>query len=126
MTTDKFIKVAIFFAATAVALGAIGSHTLKDIISFSQINAYQSGVRYQLFHALALLLLALNTQKFNTHLKKCLIIMTIGICLFSFSIYMLSLQDLIGFSFSLLGVITPIGGILLIASWVLLFFSIKK
>ena len=126
MTIDKIIKVAIFFAGSAVALGALGAHALKDFISLNQLNAYQTGVRYQLFHALSLLLLALNTNKFNDNLKTCLIIMTIGICLFSFSIYILSLQNLIGISFSFLGVITPFGGILLIASWLLLFFSIKK
>ena len=126
MTIDKFIKIAIFFAATAVALGALGAHALKGILSDSQLHSFETGVRYQLFHSIALLMLAFNTEKFNHHLKKSLNLMTAGICLFSFSIYLLSIQDAIGISLSFLGPITPIGGLLLITSWILLFFCIKK
>jgi len=126
MTTDKFIKTAIFFAVTAVALGALGAHALKEILSDNQLHSFETGVRYQLFHAITLLMLALNTEKFNHHLNKSLKLMTTGICLFSFSIYLLSIQDAIGVSLSVLGPITPIGGLLLICAWLILFFSIKK
>ena len=126
MTIDKFIKIAIFFAVTAVALGALGAHALKDILSDSQLHSFETGIRYQLFHAITLLILALNTEKFNHHLKKSLKLMTTGVYLFSFSIYLLSIQDVIGISLTFLGPITPIGGLLLITSWTLLFFSIKK
>jgi len=126
MTIDKFIKFAIFFAVTAVALGALGAHALKDILSDSQLHSFETGVRYQLFHAITLLILALNTEKFNHHLNKSLKLMTAGICFFSFSIYLLSIQDAIGVSLSFLGPITPIGGLLLICAWLILFFSIKK
>ena len=126
MTIDKFIKIAIFFAVTAVALGALGAHALKDILSESQLHSFETGVRYQLFHAITLLILALNTEKFNHHLNKSLKLMTTGICFFSFSIYLLSIQDAIGISLSFLGPITPIGGLLLICAWLILLFSIKK
>jgi uncharacterized membrane protein YgdD (TMEM256/DUF423 family) len=126
MTTDKFIKIAIYFAVTAVTLGALGAHALKNILSDSQLHSFETGVRYQLFHAITLLMLALNTEKFNHHLKKSLKLMTAGICFFSFSIYLLSIQDAIGISLSFLGPITPIGGLLLICAWLILFFSIKK
>ena len=126
MITDKFIKVAIFFAVTAVALGALGSHALKDTLSDSQLHSFETGVRYQLFHAITLLILALNPEKFNHHLNKGLKLMTAGICFFSFSIYLLSIQDAIGVSLSFLGPITPIGGLLLICAWLILLFSIKK
>ena len=126
MTTDKFIKFAIFFAVTAVALGALGAHALKEVLTKSQLHSFETGVRYQLFHALALLVLALNTEKFNQHLKKSLTLMTAGICCFSFSIYLLSIPEAVGISLSFLGPITPIGGLLLISAWLLLFFSIKK
>ena len=70
MTTDKFIKFAIFFAVTAVALGALGAHALKEILTESQLHSFETGVRYQLFHALALLVLALNAEKLlNNDLK---------------------------------------------------------
>jgi len=126
MTTDKFIKVAIFFAVTAVALGALGAHALKEILTETQLHSFETGVRYQFFHALAILFLALNTEKFNHQLKRSLYLMTAGICCFSFSIYLLSLQHTLGISLSFLGPITPIGGLLLISAWIMLFFSIKK
>ncbi len=126
MTTDKFIKVAIFFAATAVTLGALGAHALKEILTTSQLQSFETGVRYQFLHALAILLLALNADKFNHQLKRSLSLMTTGICFFSFSIYLLSLQKTLGISLSFLGPITPIGGLLLISAWILLFFCIKK
>ena len=126
MTTDKFINIAIFLAVTAVSLGALGAHSLKEILSKTELHSFETGIRYQLFHAITLLILALNTEKFNHHLKKSLVLMNTGICLFSFSIYMLSIQNIIGISLSFLGPITPIGGLLLIASWIVLFFCIKK
>ena len=126
MITDKFIKFAIFFAVTSVALGALGAHALKEVLTESQIHSFETGVRYQLFHALALLVVALNAEKFNQHLKKSLTLMTAGICFFSFSIYLLSIQEAVGISLSFLGPITPIGGLLLISAWLVLFFSIKK
>ena len=126
MTTDNYIKVPIFLAIIAVLLGALGAHSLKNILSDSQLNSFETGVRYQLFHAITLLILALNKEKFNHNLKKSITLMTIGVCLFSFSIYLLSTQNILGTSLSFLGPITPIGGILLVSSWIILLFSIKK
>ena len=126
MTTDKFMNIAIFFAVTAVALGALGAHALKEILASSQLQSFETGVRYQFLHALAILLLALNDEKFNHQLKRSLYLMSAGICCFSFSIYLLSLQNTFGVSLSFLGPITPIGGLLLISAWIMLFFSIKK
>jgi uncharacterized membrane protein YgdD (TMEM256/DUF423 family) len=88
MTTDRFIKIAIYFAVTAVALGSLGAHALKDILSNNQLHSLETGVRYQLFHAITLLILSLNTEKFNHNLRKILNLMTTGVCLFSFSIYL--------------------------------------
>ena len=126
MTIDKFMNIAIFLAVTAVALGALGAHALKEILTENQLHSFETGVRYQFFHALAILFLALNTEKFNPKLNRSLYLMTTGICCFSFSIYLLSLQGFLGFPLSFLGPITPIGGILLISEWIMLFFSIKK
>ena len=123
---DKFIKLAILFAVTAVALGALVAHGLQDILSFSEIQSFKTGVRYQLLHSITLLVLSLNNDKFNYNLKKILLLMISGMCLFSFSIYLLCIKDLLTFSVSFLGPVTPIGGLLLITSWVLLFFNIKK
>lgn len=126
MMTEKYLKIAIFLALTAVALGALGAHALKDLLSNSEIRSFETGVRYQLIHAITLLILSLNSDRFNHNLKNSLKIMVTGTCLFSFSIYLLSSQHILGLSLSHLGLITPIGGVLLIFSWVILLFCIKK
>ena len=126
MTTENSIKMAILFCLSAVILGAFGAHALKEVLSESQLSSFQTGVRYQFFHGLAILILSLNSKQFTNRLSSIIKIMSAGIILFSFSIYLLNIQDLVGFSMSYLGPITPIGGLLLITSWIGLFFSIKK
>jgi uncharacterized membrane protein YgdD (TMEM256/DUF423 family) len=126
MTTENSIKVAILFCLSAVILGAFGAHALKEVLSESQLNSFQTGIRYQFFHGLAILIISLNSKQFTDRLSNIIKIMSAGIILFSFSIYLLNIQDLIGFSMSYLGPITPIGGLLLITSWIGLFFSVKK
>ena len=126
MTTNNFIRISIFFALTAVVFGALGAHYLKDLIASNQLTSFKTGVNYQFFHALAILLISLNKDKFNTHVKKSLFFLFIGTLFFSFSIYLLALKDLLLISFQYLGLITPIGGLLLIIGWFLLFFCLKK
>jgi uncharacterized membrane protein YgdD (TMEM256/DUF423 family) len=126
MTTENSIKIAILFCLSAVILGAFGAHALKEVLSESQLSSFQTGVRYQFFHGLAILILSFNMNYFTKKLSSIIKIMSVGIILFSFSIYLLNIQYLIGFSMSYLGPITPIGGLLLITSWIGLFFSIKK
>ena len=126
MTTENSIKIAILFCLSAVILGAFGAHALKEMLSESQLSSFQTGVRYQFFHGLTILILSFNMNYFTKRLSSIIKIMSAGIILFSFSIYLLNIQDLVGFSMSYLGLITPIGGLLLITSWIGLFFSIKK
>ncbi len=126
MNTNNFIRISIFFALTAVVFGALGAHYLKDLIASNQLTSFKTGVNYQFFHALAILLISLNKDKFNTHVKKSLFFLFIGTLFFSFSIYLLALKDLLLISFQYLGLITPIGGLLLIIGWFLLFFCLKK
>ena len=126
MTTENSIKIAILFCLSAVILGAFGAHALKEVLSESQLSSFQTGVRYQFFHGLAILILSFNMNYFTKRLSSIIKIMSAGIILFSFSIYLLNIQDLVGFSMSYLGPITPIGGLFLITSWIGLFFSIKK
>ena len=126
MTTENSIKIAILFCLSAVILGAFGAHALKEMLSESQLSSFQTGVRYQFFHGLTILILSFNMNYFTKKLSSIIKIMSAGIILFSFSIYLLNIQDLVGFSMSYLGPITPIGGLLLITSWIGLFFSIKK
>jgi len=123
---SKFIKVSILFCVVSVILGAFGAHLLKDLLSETELSSFKTGIRYQMFHGLAILILSLNSNKFTSKLKTSLLLMSIGTILFSFSIYFLSIDNLLSFSMKYLGPITPIGGTILITSWMLLFFIVKK
>jgi len=122
----KFIKVAILFCSTSVILGAFGAHLLKDLLTETQLSSFERGIRYQMFHGLAILILSLNTDYFTNKLNRVLKLMSLGVILFSLSIYLLNLQDLLGLSLSFLGPVTPLGGLFLIGSWSILLFNVKK
>ena len=122
---NKLISIATLLAFLAVALGALGAHSLNELLTTEKLNSFETGVRYQFYHSLALLIIGLNANKLNA---TALIgkFMLIGIVFFSFSIYLLSLQELIGINLSILGPITPIGGLLLMISWLILIFKNYK
>ena len=122
---NKLISIAALLAFLAVALGAFGAHTLNELLTTEKLNSFETGVKYQFYHSLALLIIGLNANKLNA---TALIgkFMLIGIVFFSFSIYLLSLQELIGINLSILGPITPIGGLLLMISWLILIFKNYK
>ena len=122
----NFIKVAILFCTTSVVLGAFGAHLLKDLLTEHQLSSFQTGIRYQMFHGLSILILALNKNYFTEKLNRVLQLMSVGIILFSLSIYLLNLQELLELPLSFLGPVTPLGGLFLIVSWILLFFNVKK
>jgi len=121
-----FIKISIIFCVTSVILGAFGAHYLKNLLSTEQLSSFQTAIRHQMFHGLSILILSLNNNKFTSKLKISLSLMSLGIIFFSFSIYLLSLQNTFNLNLSYLGPITPIGGVFLITSWILLLFNIKK
>ena len=122
---NKLISIAALLAFLSVALGAFGAHTLNELLTTEKLNSFETGVKYQFYHSLALLIIGLNANKLNA---TALIgkFMLIGIVFFSFSIYLLSLQELIGINLSILGPITPIGGLLLMISWLILIFENYK
>ena len=122
---NKLITIAGLLAFLAVTLGAFGAHKLNELLTTEKLNSFETGVRYQFYHSLALLIIGLNANKLNA---SALIgkFMLIGIVFFSFSIYLLSLQELIGINLSILGPITPIGGGLLMISWLILIFKNNK
>ena len=122
---NKLISIAALLAFLAVALGAFGAHTLNELLTTEKLNSFETGVRYQFYHSLALLIIGLNANKLNATALIGKFMLT-GIVFFSFSIYLLSLQELIGINLSLLGPITPIGGLLLMISWLILIFKNYK
>jgi len=114
------------FGMLSVILGAFGAHALKKILSLERLESFETGVRYQMYAAF-FLLIAGYILKFDTSSQKWIsILMIAGTMLFSFSIYGLSLQDYLGANLKFLGPVTPLGGLFMILSWLLLIFYFVK
>ena len=115
--------IAALIIAFGVLLGALGAHALKNKLNAEQLTSFETGVRYQLFHGIAMIVIYLiNKIRPLKSIQTIFGLMLSGTILFSFSIYLLSTRNLIGMGAELkfLGPITPIGGVLLITSWILL------
>ena len=112
----------------AVLGGAFGAHALKEVLTPEHLVSYQTGIRYQLIHAVVLLFLFLLTLKFtNKQFKIAANLIFWGVILFSGSIYILTLRNIIGLEvLKFAGPITPIGGLLIISGWVMLIIGGMK
>lgn len=117
MTQQTVLIFATIFGLLSVLFGAFGAHALKKILSDEQLKSFETGVKYQMYHALVLLFIGNHFKSSYQLMSWCFII---GIILFSFSIYGLVLSDAKGNKMKFLGPITPLGGLLLIIGWVLL------
>ena len=106
--------VAALSGATAVALGAFGSHGLRNCVSSDQLTTWRTAVEYQMFHSIALLALAVNARD-RASWRWSMRLWTSGMLLFSGSLYALVLSGIRS-----LGIITPIGGVCFIAGWLCL------
>lgn len=107
---------------SSVLLGAFGAHGLRNLVSAASISSWQTGVSYQMFHALALLFIGLWLRQGGAKLLNwAAILFSLGILTFSGSIYLLVL-----FQVSWIGPITPLGGLLLIAGWLCLCLAALK
>lgn len=114
------------YGLLAVIFGAFGAHALKKKLSEDQLKSFETGVKYQMYHAVLLLVLGFNLN-LTTSLEKYMIYcFVIGTFLFSFSIYALCLSASKGRKLKFLGPITPIGGLLLVIGWALLLYSFIK
>lgn len=124
----RFISIAAIFGFLAVGLGAFGAHSLKSMIDAAQIATFETGVRYQFYHALALLLVGILAGKHPSKMMKWVgWLFILGIICFSGSIYLLSTRDILGITnTALLGPITPLGGTLFLAGWLILFLEASK
>ena len=117
------------FAALAVILGAFGAHTLKEVMQMppDQLAIFDTGVRYQFYHSLALLITGIAYSAYPVkQLKWATIVFIIGIILFSGSLYGMTILKLSGVGLGPVGVITPIGGLFFILGWLFLLLGIIK
>jgi len=114
------------YGMLSVILGAFGAHAFKKVLSLERLTSFETGVKYQMYHALLFLLIGFFF-KFETGTEKwaswCIIL---GVIFFSFSIYFLSFQEVWGVNLKFLGPITPIGGLLMITGWALLIYVFTK
>lgn len=125
-TQKKLILLGTSLGFIGIILGAFAAHGLENLISENAINTFETGVKYQIYHALFLVFL--SSQKFTTaKLNKSLFwLILVGVIFFSGSIYGLATNELTSFDFKIIAWITPIGGTLLILSWALVFFNVLK
>lgn len=113
------------FGLTAVIIGAFGAHGLEKVLDASAIATFETGVKYQMYHALLLLLIPVFALSKKTK-RTVWVLLLLGILFFSGSIYGLATNELTSFDFTKIALITPIGGTLLIVSWLLLVIHFIK
>ncbi len=114
------------YGLLSVILGAFGAHALKKVLSVEKLQSFETGVKYQMYSALFLLIVG-YILKFESPSEKWIsILMIAGTFLFSMSIYFLSFSEVWNTNLKFLGPITPIGGLLMIISWAMLTFYFVK
>ena len=110
----------------SIILGAFAAHGLERVLSQDAINTFETGVRYQMYNALFFLLMGSLNGLYENLRKWSFILTFMGTIFFSGSIYLLATNSLTSFDFRIIGVITPIGGTLMIIGWCLLLVCILK
>ena len=123
----KIISTGAILGMIAIILGAFGAHALKKVLSMEELSTFETGVRYQMYHALFLIFIGIINELSQKAKKTIYNLLVFGVVLFSGSIYVLATNSLTSFDFKVIGFVTPIGGLLLILAWgVLLLHFIKK
>lgn len=111
------------FGLLAIVFGALGTHLLKKKLSQEQLQSFETGVKYQMYHAIVLLVLGFNLDNSNSISNYIVYAFIIGILLFSFSIYGLVISSANNKKIRFLGPITPLGGLILASGWAILFWE---
>ncbi len=114
------------YGGLAVVFGAFGAHALKALLTIDKLKSFETGVKYQMYHALVLLFIGLFFD-FSTRIQQYMAwSFIIGAFLFSVSIYLLALSSVWSVNLRFLGPVTPFGGMLLVIGWCMLLVSIVK
>jgi uncharacterized membrane protein YgdD (TMEM256/DUF423 family) len=122
----KILSTGAILGIIAIILGAFGAHALKKMLSLNELNTFETGVRYQMYHALFLIFIGIINELSTKAKKTIYYLVLFGVLFFSGSIYLLATNSLSPFDFKVIGFITPIGGLLLILAWGTLFFNLIK
>ena len=123
-------KIVLVFGAVygglAVIMGAFGAHALKKVLTVEKLQSFETGVKYQMYHAIVLLVVGFFfsfSSKVEQWMGWCFVV---GVFLFSVSIYLLSLSSVWEVNLLFLWPVTPLGGLIIIIGWILLLLSIIK
>nr|WP_121273360.1 DUF423 domain-containing protein [Pedobacter schmidteae] len=123
----RIILTASLSGAIAVMFGAFGAHSLKNVVDAAAVTIWAKGVEYQFYHTFALLFLGLFAVEHDKLVKWCYTFFTLGILLFSGSLYLLATRDVFNIDFAkYIGPVTPIGGLCFIMGWIFLFLAASK
>lgn len=123
----KILVTASILGIISIILGAFGAHALKELISTDMQQTFETGVRYQMYHALFLFFVGSTSTISDKSKKYIYYLVVMGVVLFSGSIYGLATNNLTeGFDFKSIGFVTPVGGLCFILSWSLLLMSFIK
>lgn len=117
MNKKSQIVIAVVFGFLGVVLGAFGAHGLGNSLSEKMLETYKTGVLYHLIHSVVLLVLALSNYNF----VRSFIFITVGILLFSFSLYIYSVMGIKFFA-----MITPFGGVSFLVGWILIIVETRN
>lgn len=120
----KIIITALILGMISIILGAFGAHALKKVLQPEQLTSFETGVRYQMYHALFLLFIATTNMIALKEKAVVFYLALVGVILFSGSIYLLSTSTISGLKLRFLGPVTPLGGLLLIGSWAYLIYAL--
>jgi uncharacterized membrane protein YgdD (TMEM256/DUF423 family) len=122
----KLLITGAILGITGIILGAFAAHGLEKLIDADAINSFETGVRYQIYHAFFLLIVGSTTFLKDKYKNIIWYLVLIGLVFFSGSIYVLATNDITIFNFKTIALITPIGGLLLISAWIVLLIGILK
>jgi len=122
----KFLITGAIFGLLAVIIGAFGAHGLKPLLDEAAQNSFETGAKYQMYHALLFLLIgSFRIEPFRFE-KPIFFLLLFGVICFSGSIYLLATNNLTPIDFSGIALVTPLGGTLLIAGWTFLLVEFMK
>jgi len=122
----KITATAAILGMIAIILGAFGAHALKKVLTIEELGTFETGVKYQMYHALFLVFIGLTPSITNKTKKGIAVLTVAGVALFSGSIYILATKNISGIDIKAFGIVTPIGGLLLISAWFWLFLNLIR
>ena len=124
---SSIIRIGAVFAMLSVILGAFGAHAIKDSVDVHSLEIWNKAVSYQFIHAIALMLCGMLCIGYiERNIKRSAVFFTLGIILFSGSLYILTFRNQISVNVNWIGPLTPLGGISFIIGWILLFVATGK